>query len=456
MNTSVRDQIRNHYKAVDTSQETVGWAEIVARLDTDASPVAAPRRSRRTAVWVAVAAAVVTILLIGVIPLLVNNQETPPAATIVPTTLAESTPTTLGELVLIPGTWSRVPHDEANLGGPDQQRMSDVTVGGSGLVAVGASESGAAVWTSVDGVTWSRVPHDEDVFGGPDEVWMNSVTAGGPGYVAVGIDFSGDGPDAAVWTSVDGVAWSRVPHDESVFGGTLSQEMNSVTVGGPGLVAVGWDGGHDHVDGGGIEDFDAAVWTSADGLTWSRVPADDSVFGGPDNQAMQSVTVGGPGLVAVGYDGEDDWFDPPGAAAVWTSVDGITWSRVPHDESVFGGDRAAMRDVTVGGPGLVAVGYDNAKPSVWTSVDGITWNRIPQDEEEFGGGESVTIGGPGLVAVGNGVWTSADGIVWSRVSDDNGTFGDVDVVSVTVGGPGLVAVGSAGEDAAVWVLLLDD
>ena len=40
----------------------------------------------------------------------------------------------------------------------------------------------AAVWTSVDGITWSRVPHDEGVFGGDDgedDQRMNSVIAGG-------------------------------------------------------------------------------------------------------------------------------------------------------------------------------------------------------------------------------------------------------------------------------------
>ncbi len=78
---------------------------------------------------------------------------------------------------------------------------------------------------------WSRVPHDETVFGGLEEqINMWSVTVGGPGLVAVG----SDGPDAAVWTSPDGITWSQVPHDAAVFGG----EMNSVTVGGPGLVAV--------------------------------------------------------------------------------------------------------------------------------------------------------------------------------------------------------------------------
>jgi len=94
------------------------------------------------------------------------------------------------------------------------------------------------MWTSPDGITWFRVPHDEAVFGGEGEQAMNSVTAGGPGLVAVGLDGSGGDPHVAVWTSSDGITWSRVTHDEAVFGGV----MRSVTLGGPGLVAVGFDG----------------------------------------------------------------------------------------------------------------------------------------------------------------------------------------------------------------------
>ncbi len=64
---------------------------------------------------------------------------------------------------------------------------------------------------------------------------------------------------------------------------------------------------------------------------WSRVPHSDAAFGEGFEQVMSSVTVGGPGLVAVGQAGS------AGAkAAVWTSVDGVTWSRVPRDEAVFG------------------------------------------------------------------------------------------------------------------------
>jgi hypothetical protein len=240
--------------------------------------------------------------------------------------------------------------------------MTSVTAGGPGLVAVGSDgdleqTADAVVWTSVDGITWSRVPHDEEVFGGAGGQQMTSVTAAGPGLVAVGSDGLGsidNGPAqvAAVWTSVDGITWSRVPHDEEVFGGVGGQQMTSVTVGGPGLVAVGSDG-------------DAVVWTSVDGLTWSRVPHDEEVFGGAGGQQMTSVTAGGPGLVAVGSDGD---LEQTADAAVWTSDDGITWSRVPHDEEVFGGERyQVMMSVTDAGPGLVAVGW-GMNPGVWVAT----------------------------------------------------------------------------------------
>jgi len=306
----------------------------------------------------------------------------------------------------LPIGWSRIPHDEAIFGVAwSGNEMWSVISGGPGLVAVGFSggedtlsggERDAAVWTSLDGITWFRVPHDEAVFGGEGEQTMSSVTVGGPGLVAVGVDGSGYSPDwdAAVWTSVYGLVWSRVPHDESVFGGG---EMRSVTVGGPGLVAVGQEGtGYTDETGPGRQD--AAVWTSVDGITWTRAPNDESVFGGPSNQSMVSVTAGGPGLVAVGWDDTN--------AAVWTSVDGIIWSRVPHDESVFGRvGRPSMVSVTAGGPGLVAVGSDNSDAAVWTSIDGITWSRILDHQDVFGEPgllrmTAVTATESSLVAVG--------------------------------------------------------
>ena len=193
---------------------------------------------------VAMAAAAVVLLLVGSTPLLLRviGSDTP-----VPATSPTDPPFWL--------TWSRVPHDDAVFGGEGRQEMVSVTAAGPGLVAVGSDWTGAgqdaAVWTSSDGITWSRIPHDEAVFGGEGRQEMVSVAAAGPGLVAVGSDWTGAGQDAAVWTSPDGITWSRIPHNVAVFGGTGSQSMSSVTAAGPGLVAVGSDRS------------DAAVWVKA-------------------------------------------------------------------------------------------------------------------------------------------------------------------------------------------------
>ncbi len=338
-----------------------------------------------------------------------------------------------------------------------------VLAGGAALLLrVTGSDSPVATTLPTDLLNeWSRVPHDEPVFSGAGGGSMSSVTFGGPGLVAVG--------DGGVWTSVDGIAWSQVPHDAAVFGtaptgtafspdgalitvsGEGSLEMVSVTAGGPGLVAVGQ-----------VEGF-AAVWTSVDGITWSRVPHDEAVFGAAGTQRMNSVTVGGPGLVAVGGSAkfDPDEFDPDEfpleygtVAAVWTSPDGFRWSRVPHSDAVFDSavafgvaGSAVMTSVTAGGPGLVAVGEANVFAAVWTSPDGITWSPVFRSERVVQLGKewamvhtrmsSVTAGGPGLVAVGS------SGNLFARDFE-------------AIGGVQIPRADSEEATAAVWVAASED
>ena len=450
-------QIRDYAEAVDAAQEPVSLDEItqlrlatdqVRPIGTQAPPVdLLPRRP-----WLVTAAAAVLILLGGAVWLLDLTGTDEPVATTPP-------PAAVSRF-----TWSRVPHNEAVFGGAGGQQMFSVTVGGPGLVAVGMDRSlgeewDAAAWTSPDGITWSRVAHDEAVFGGVRKQVMNSVTVGGPGLVAVGSEASigADGDrDAVVWTSPDGITWDRVPDDEALFSGDGYQTMFSVTAAGPGLVAVGVDAR--------VGDRNTAVWASVDGITWSRVvPHGEADFGvvivgGEMVVGETNVTVGGPGLVAVGSAGTLEERDPQGnqtatfsgVAAVWTSVDGITWSRVPHEGGIvspdgqslgvsrsdfdFGVVFQAMKSVTVAGGELIAVGLSGSisgwDAAVWTSPDGITWSRIPHDESVFGGADSprmssVTVGGPGLVAVG---WDGSgdggfdndfgDAAVWIAVPQD--------------------------------------
>jgi len=454
MSAPIDLQLRDYTEFFESQLPDIDLEDVLTRR-IGATPVRPlrPRHVQRRRPWlVAVAAAAAVLVLVGGVALLMRvTRSEKPVATTVPTEPASLS------------AWSRVPNDEAVFGGEGGQGMLSVTAGGPGLVAVGwdeleGADHRAAVWTSPDGITWSRIPHDAAVFGGEPVAVLWSVTAGGPGLVAVG---SAEDHVAAVWTSVDGVTWSRVPHDDAVF---PPGWMSSVTVGGPGLVAVG-----------SAEDDVAAVWTSPDGITWSRVPHDAAIFGGEGNQrTMNSVAAGGPGLVAVGdHRTGGGWV----YAAVWTSPDGITWSRVPHDEAAFGQSGVqSMSSVTAGPSGLVAVGSETSKgaPAVWTSPDGITWSRVPHDEAAFGSEgsqmNSVTSGGPGLVAVGSTwlgtpdavIWTSVDGITWARVPHDESIFDVAEMTSVTTSDRGLVAVGATRPsdafelDAAVWAARPED
>lgn len=368
--------------------------------------------------------------------------------------------------------WQRVAPAES-WSGPGEQRMDAVTVAGDGFVAVGSSTGvamadgvDAAVWRSGDGQEWTPAP-DDGALGGPGEQRLLDVASGDAasgdaasgdaGLVAVGTD----GESAAAWSSVDGEVWRRAAHDEAVFDGSGEQRMDAVTVrsGGAGWVAVGSSAGGDGADGGG-DGLDAAVWQSLDGLAWTRVP-DDGALGGPGDQRLVDVVAGPGGLVAVGSDGE--------SAAAWTSIDATTWT--PVDLGLGQGSGIAP------GPevGLLTVGStggDGLEGMVWRSGDAAAWEGVeggelsgPLDQELA----AVAVVEEVAVAVGRtnlgggddaAAWASGDGgITWTRSPHLEEVFGGdqaqrmLDLATLE----GLVvAVGWSGStpearDAAVWI-----
>ncbi len=219
---------------------------------------------------------------------------------------------------------------------------------------------------------------------------------------------------------VVGDDWTRIAHNESVFGGGRVV-ATGLASNDEGLVAVGVDG-----DVGAV-DAEAGVWVSRDGLSWERIRnAGLTRANGDGVQGMLSVAFGSSRFVAVGASGletqrsADPSADPSAGssfdknghllaeaafprvdfdAAVWTSADGRVWTPVPHDEAIFGDEYANpdgdgsmdgdllpsqwMSDVTSGGPGYVAVGLDVQRAAVWTSPDGIRWSRVPRESEVF-------------------------------------------------------------------------
>jgi hypothetical protein len=242
------------------------------------------------------------------------------------------------------------------------------------IVAVGAEQ----VFSSVDGLTWiaspQNLPTEPPFFG-----WMADVVTGGPGFVAIGRD----GARASVWVSEDGVTWSGVSIGPELEHWSFLN-MHSVIEGGPGLVAVGNGPPTDSPD---LETYEnrlsAWVWTSKDGLTWARAPHDDEAFNGATMYDIVSV---GDTLVAVGG-GHPVHPEAPYVAAVWTSVDGISWQRQPHQEAFNWGP---MHSVVPYRDGIIAVGGH----SVWLGTPATSTS--PRAEEQT---EERPLGEPALTPV---------------------------------------------------------
>ena len=328
-------------------------------------------------------------------------------------------------------------------------------------------------------MTWERIS-DPAVFGGDWAQRMVDAAQGDGKVVAVGSDRSGGDMDAAVWYSFDGRAWTRVSHDEAVFGGGGHQQINGVTAVGSGFVAVGSEGDHPNPQpptyqrGGPSESFEthAAVWRSDDGITWSRVPHGDALAGVEGGVVMNDVAYDGTSLVAVGSeyhqaepfavsgwepdprlnpdtglpldDGDPDEIDTDVDAAVWRSDDGFAWIRVDNEGDVFGGDamRHTMNAVAAGGPGFVAVGIEGFDST------GLAYLPPGGNGTQVSEFEEVTENAAA-------VWTSRDGAVWTRVVGEpslSHSGGDVagwaTMVDVVATDAGLVAVGRDSWDPA--------
>ena len=234
-------------------------------------------------------------------------------------------------------------------GGPDA-----ATAGGPGLVGVGGDNA----WYSVDGSDWSlaAVPAlPVEVLARPASdryVAMTGVTAAGNDLVAWGmaeVPVAGNPDEHLVvpllWASRDGRTWIDV----------VDPEMDSVTAvaAGPGgFVAAGQAGSG------------AAVWFSADGETWEK--DSDGAFTSPADLRLVSAAATSAGYVVVGNDGQClSTSCPDQDIAIWTSADGRSWSRVPSADLFTG---AKAYGAFAWGSGFAIGGAYDGKPAIWISA----------------------------------------------------------------------------------------
>ncbi len=432
MKSDIELQLRDYWQQVDAEVPDLVPFEVLQQ------PRVAPLQPTRwrlnwRPVWVTGFAALVVVLALGAVGLVVGSggDSVPPIDQPAETLGPVSSLADLGE------GWVRALSDVSTA------EVADVAVGGPGFVAVGRANMVGAVWTSTDGMSWTAQSlTDLGLEGGS----MFSVVRGGPGFVAVG-SWNGVAVEglgvleeaefgiAAVWTSIDGLDWTRVAHDAVFETEGSNLVMWDVTLGGPGLVAVGAEEGSEAIR--------PAVWTSSDGTTWSRVLPDTPAL---ESGAMDSVISGGPGFIAWGSD-------------VWISEDAVTWARASVPDGLTDG----LADIAVGGPGVVAVGgtlqpgKDGFGTAVWTSADGLSWEGEPGGTGFEGGMDAVVDVGAGLLATGGistaandfgsvaVAWISVDGVDWLQLPEGLVDAGYIS--QVVVGDSAVIAL----TDEGIWV-----
>ena len=175
-------------------------------------------------------------------------------------------------------------------------------------------------------------------------------------------------PAVPVLTAADLVSVEKVV-DESF--NEFAMRIWDITVGGPGLVAVGEVPTPDDIDSvWGGSSMDAVILVSADGRTWDRVD-DPEMFGGDDWDELHAVWSSPTGLIAQGYDAEAPYPD-----VVWyASVDSVDWTLVT-DEDLYNAWEREYRfgdtwiEFLEGGPGWVAALYRDVDGSERTNPNG--------------------------------------------------------------------------------------
>jgi len=348
----------------------------------------APQR-RRAPIPVVVGAALLVLIAIGIPVLLFSGgQEVidEPTTTLAPTTTAPTTTTVPPSSLNLPDTWQRV---GAQVMTP-VVGIFDMVDTSFGLVAVGFdpgeedSRQNGVILASADGVEWTRLAEDDPALnmGG---VLMYGITEGGPGLVAVGQGCEDDVEICmaypTVWTSVDGTSWDRSPANPDVFGDRAG--LLDVVATEHGLITAGGL----YTADGEAELVAPTVWLSSDGFVWERVWQGEAYdYSTATNitgfQALTTDTNGRVVGVGTAINDEGEF-----VGAIWTSTDGRTWERIDQDSEVFASNTdsdVSILDVASGPGGFVAVGSDGGtKVAIWHSPDGLTWARANTADQPF-------------------------------------------------------------------------
>ena len=284
------------------------------------------------------------------------------------------------------------------VGAEDTAELTGVAVGAGGLLAYGGTCCAVeerAVWHSVDGARWTRLPIHGDL--DPRAVWFTEIVDTGAGWVAAATSL--DRPIGGLWHSVDGSRWERAELDL----GDLTYRISDLEAGKDGVFAVGTLDAAD-------ETHDGLVLHSTDGRRWDRLAADDPVLADEETELHRIVEHAGGLWVtgnhggsderrrcedALGMTGSTEPLPPPmtalscgwGRMHHWVSHDGTAWERIDPDAEA-GDHPIEYRAAAAGGPGVLVLSEANGPASpdtmLFASPDGRSWTALGAEHPLLG------------------------------------------------------------------------
>jgi hypothetical protein len=246
-------------------------------------------------------------------------------------------------------------------------QINQVVEGPAGLLAVGWNGVGicggpptvGALWTSTDGLTWSRVQLPADFASAS----VYTVDAGSTGYIATGT--LKDGVTFAAWLSADSRSWHRAPLPKPTSG--------VVVVDGATDFAGGYVlSGAQRIDiGCGESEFTPSLWWSAAGNSWTRSKLSGAL---PAGTAWVTVNrISDHALMAI----VTEWSQTTQLSSqqVWFTADGQTWNLVKSPSNLL-----SSSVLTNGQRGLVVLTpTDNdGPPTIATVGDDLTIATLSQ------------------------------------------------------------------------------
>jgi hypothetical protein len=224
------------------------------------------------------------------------------------------------------------------------------------------------VWSSADGLDWNL-----EVLQAP---WEGRHTAGYAAHAGkmwvVGGDCNQGHYQPDVWSSPDGARWMLV-NGNAPWG---NRALHHTVVHDGKIWVMGGQTMPQFVPSGPEEAFYNDVWSTEDGVNWTQVTAHAGwsprgmIGGGAVFNGRMWILGGGT-------------YDTPSTPTrefhndVWSSADGVSWTR--HVASAPWAPRQYHEVAVFDGKMWVMEGYDGRgnRNDVWYSPDGVTWRELP-------------------------------------------------------------------------------